>query len=129
MKLPKILLALILFFLGIVWLNYAVLEPMTKPVQVVSDFMSFEHQLYTWADVKVNEDKLTQEDIQEIFAENRTLKIGGENPNKTFREVIYESKSVAPPIWPGYGLLLLGGLVLVSLFVPSKNKKCSDLSI
>ena len=61
---------------------------------------------------KIQEGKITQEDMDEIFSKHH-LQLGGERPNETYKEMIQRIfELVALPIWPGYALIILGFVVI-----------------
>jgi hypothetical protein len=126
----KALLATILIFLGGIWLFYATVVPVMMSTRAMSHVMQLEANLKRWASEKVSEGKLTEDDVREIFPENYSLRFGGENPNRSFREMVeHISRSSAPPIWPGVILVALGVIVAFRLPSTSKAKQGVDLSV
>jgi hypothetical protein len=99
---------------------YSVALPMASETAAVSDAMQLESDLKNWADSKVREGKLKNKDVLEIFPENYSLKLGGENPNHNFREMVADIATRNPlPTWPG---ILLLGLGTWGLFRPCRTK-------
>ena len=77
--------------------------------RAISDGMQLELNLKNWMDEKVSEGRLQESDVNQIFPENYSLRFGGENPSRNFRQMIAEiSKSSAPPTWPGVASILIG---------------------
>lgn len=126
----KALLATTLIFLGGIWLFYATVVPVVMSTRAMSHAMQLEANLKGWASDKVLEGKLTEGDVREIFPENYSLRFGGENPNRNFREMVeHISRSSAPPIWPGIFLVVLGIIVAFRLPSTSKAKQGVDPSV
>ena len=87
----------------------------------MSHAMQLETELKNWADEKISQGKLTQDDVQEIFPDDYSLRFGGESPTKNFREMMeHVAVSSAPPIWPFF---IIAGVGIVAAFrFPSPPK-------
>ena len=110
-----------LILLGVIWMFYSVALPMASETAAVSDAMQLESDLKNWADWKVREGKLRKEDVLEIYPEGYSLKLGGENPNHNFREMVADISTRNPlPIWPGLIALILGIMGLITTTRTSK---------
>ncbi len=92
--------------------------------------MQLEANLKGWASGKVSEGKLTESDVQEIFPENYSLRFGGENLNKNFREMVeHIAQSSAPPIWPGVAIVSVGVIAAFRLPSPQKRNKKAEQDV
>lgn len=90
----------------------------------MSDALQLEANLKAWAAEKMHDGKLQESDLTEIFPEGYSLRYGGEDPNKDFREMISDiSQSSAPPVWPGVLSVLIGGAGAISSFRATGNKQ------
>jgi|GEM_PF-2299741 len=120
----KILMAASLILLGAFWILYATITPEVMKTRAMSDAMQLEANLKAWMTGKIHEGKLQESDIGEIFPEDYSLRFGGENPGKSFRQMISDiSQSGAPPAWPGLFSILIGGAGAISCLGFSKKNK------
>lgn len=96
---------------------------MTARVSAWSDAAQFESRLHRWASEKVQAGRLGDSDVKEIFPESDSLRLGGEDPSKNFREMVSDIAVLsAPPVYPGIVSLLVGlGGLLSSLCCMPKN--------
>ena len=110
----KGMMATTLVILGALWLYHATFIPKIMQTRAMSDARQLEANLQVWAEQKVHEGKLREDDVAGIFNDRYGLRLGGEKPNRNFREMIDDiSQSSAPPGWPGVVALVvgIGGLV------------------
>ena len=110
-----------LILLGLTWLFYAAADAITSETAAMSDAMQLESDLKKWAESKVREGKLKNEDVLEIFPEGYSLILGGEQSDRNFREMVADiATRNYLPVWPGLIALAFG---TVGLFTTPKNRK------
>jgi hypothetical protein len=123
----KGLMSATLIILGALWVFYATIIPAMMRTRALSDAMQLEANLKRWTSEKVYDGTLQESDVREIFPEGYALRFGGENPNKSFREMILDiARSSAPPAWPGVLSVLIGGAGAVSYFRARNNKQAQN---
>ncbi len=113
-----------LILLGGIWLFYATIVPSVMRNRALSDAMQLEANLKGWASGKVAEGKLTESDVREIFPGSYSLRFGGENPSRNFREMVERNaQSSAPPIWPGVVIVSVAVITAFRLPSPTQAKQ------
>jgi hypothetical protein len=116
-----------LILLGAFWWIYASNIPIVMRARAMSDAMTLESNLKSWADTKVLEGKLDQSDLQYLFPEGSSLRFGGEHPSKNFREMIdHIAVSSAPPVWPGWIMIAVGILGGIHSIYYAQIKKSAE---
>ena len=111
-----------LIIFGGVWLYYTMFLASVARTSAMSDAMQLEADLIRWADDKIAEGKLKERDALEIFPKNNSLRFGGENPRRNFREMIEHTALIStPPLWPGVILVVVG--VVGAFRLPSASQK------
>jgi hypothetical protein len=109
----KVLMPIILVLSASLWIVYATVGLKVARLRAMSDAMQVEASFKSWASVKISEGKLDERDVQELFPEDDSLRFGGEDPGRSFREMIdHIAQLSAPPLWPG---LLMGAVGLVGI--------------
>ena len=117
----KALIVTTMIVLGGIWLFYATMVPSVMRLGAMSDAAQLEANLHRWAMGKVDEGKLTEEDVREIFPKGHSLRFGGEDPNRNFHEMIdHIAQSSAPPVWPGVVLVIVG--IIGAIRLPGRRQ-------
>lgn len=112
-----------LILLGAFWILYSIVMPMAARANAYSHAAAFMSDLHEWALEKVQEGKLKDDDIDDIFPRGDSIRFGGENPKKNFHEMISDiSVSSAPPVYPGIVAVIIGLLGLVSSFTDKRKR-------
>ena len=98
---------------AIIWIVYVTVGLKVARMAAMSEAMQVEANLKSWASAKVSQGKLNESDVREVFPENESLRFGGEQPGRSFRQMIdHIAQSGAPPLWPG---VLMGAVGLVGI--------------
>ena len=106
--------AVTLILFGAFWIFSATAVPMAMRVRAMSDAAQLESNLHAWASEKVQTGKLQDTDVKEIFPEGYALRMGGEDPSKSFREMISDiAVSSAPSVYLGYVCVAVGCIALL----------------
>jgi hypothetical protein len=101
--------AITLILLGVLWLYWATVIPLTMEMRALSDAKSFQARLRTWVD-----ETPAEADIHQLFTDRGTLRLGGERENQDFEAMIrHIATSSAPPWWPGAIAIVVGFISLV----------------
>jgi hypothetical protein len=108
---------------AIIWIVYVTVGLKVARMAAMSEAMQVEAKLKSWASAKVSEGKLDESDVRELFPENESLRFGGEQPGRSFRQMIdHIAQAGAPPLWPGVFMMAVGSIEMLRLMFGLRRK-------